>query len=68
MDQRLTVTPFRIKETKIRADDKEVHHRDRRIGTCVAIDIAGRTIDIKTSKDSEGFHPSSILSKSLTEI
>ena len=54
---------FPNQETNIRADDKEVHHRGRRVGTCVKIDILGRTIDIKKSKEADGFHPSSIFVK-----
>lgn len=54
---------FPNQETSIRADDKEVHHRGRRIGTCVSIDIVRRTIDIKKTKEAEGFHPSSIFVK-----
>ena len=54
---------FPNQETNIRVDDKEVHHRDRRIGTCVAIDIVRHTIDIKKTKEAEGFHPSSVFVK-----
>jgi uncharacterized protein len=50
-------------ETSIRADDKEVHFRDRRIGTCVDIDIVRRTVDIKKTREAQGFHPTSIFVK-----
>jgi len=55
---------FPNQETDIRADGKkEVHHKDRRIGTVVAIDAVGRTIDIKKTMEAVGFHPTSIFVK-----
>jgi len=55
---------FPNQETNVRADDKkEVHHKSQRIGTVVAIDPIGRTIDIKKVSDAEGFHPTSIFVK-----
>src|SRR5260370_15361508 len=50
--------------TDIRADrKKKVHHTDRRIGTVVAIDALGRTIDIKKTTEAVGVHPTSIFVK-----
>jgi predicted RecB family nuclease len=55
---------FPNQETNVRADDKkEVHHKDQRIGTVVAMDPIARTIDIKKDGPAEGFHPSSIFVK-----
>jgi predicted RecB family nuclease len=55
---------FPKQETDIRADSKkEVHHKDRRIGTVVAIDAVERTIDIKKTTEAVGFHPTSIFVK-----
>src|SRR5205085_4576809 len=43
---------FPNQETNIRADsNKEVHHRNKRIGTVVAIDTVVRTIDIKIANE-----------------
>ncbi len=55
---------FPNQETDIRADTKkEVHHKDRRIGTVVAIDAVRRTIDIKKTTEAMGFHPTSVFVK-----
>jgi predicted RecB family nuclease len=55
---------FPNQETDIRADTKkEVHHKDRRIGTVVAIDAVRRTIDIMKTTEAVGFHPTSIFVK-----
>jgi predicted RecB family nuclease len=55
---------FPNQETSVRADDKkEVHHKGQRIGTVVAMDPIGRTIDIKKVNDAVGFHPTSIFVK-----
>ena len=55
---------FPNQETSVRADDKkEVHHKSQRIGTVVAIDPIGRTIDIKKVSDAARFHPTSIFVK-----
>jgi len=55
---------FPNQETSVRADDKkEVHHKSQRIGTVVAMDPIGRTIDIKKISDAVGFHPTSIFVK-----
>jgi predicted RecB family nuclease len=55
---------FPNQETNVRADDKkEVHYKSQRIGTVVAMDPIGRTIDIKKVSDAEGFHPTSIFVK-----
>jgi predicted RecB family nuclease len=55
---------FPNQETSVRPDDrKEAHHRNRRIGTVVAMDPIGRTIDIKKVNDATGFHPTSIFAR-----
>jgi predicted RecB family nuclease len=52
---------FPKQETTVRADEKtEVHNRGRRVGTIVAMDSIGRTIDIKKVGDAVGFHPTAI--------
>jgi predicted RecB family nuclease len=55
---------FPNQETNVRVDDrKEVHQKGQRIGTVVAMDPIGRTIDIKKISDATGFHPTSIFVK-----
>jgi len=55
---------FPSQETNVRADSKkEVHYQGLRIGTVVAVDLVGRTIDIKKAPDSLGFHPPSVFVK-----
>ncbi len=55
---------FPSQETNVRPDDrKEAHHRNQRIGTVVAMDPIGRTIDIKEANDATDFHPTSIFVK-----
>jgi uncharacterized protein len=55
---------FPNQETNVRVDDrKEVHQKGQRIGTVVAMDPIGRTIDIKKIRDATGFHPASIFVK-----
>jgi len=55
---------FPNQETNVRVDDrKEVHQKGQRIGTVVAMDPIGRTIDIKKISEATGFHPTSIFVK-----
>jgi predicted RecB family nuclease len=50
---------FEKQETEIRCD-KDVYHRGGKIGYVVAIDLVKRTVDIKKTKKSANFHPSSV--------
>jgi uncharacterized protein len=55
---------FPNQETSVRPDDKkEVHYKSQRIGTVMAMDPIGRTIDVKKISDAAGFHPTSIFVK-----
>src|SRR5262249_46186781 len=55
---------FPNQETNVRPDDrKEVHYKDRRIGTVVGMNPIARTIDIEKSSEAAGFHPTSIFVK-----
>src|ERR1700733_5269848 len=50
---------FSNQETTVRAG-KEAHHRDRRIGTVVGLNILSRMVEIEKAGDALGFHPTSI--------
>jgi hypothetical protein len=50
---------FPNQETDLRTED-EVCHRGEKIGEIFSIDIGARTIDIKKTKKTAGFHPTSI--------
>ena len=55
---------FPNQETNVRPDDrKEVHYKDRRMGTVVGMNPIARTIDIEKSNEAAGFHPTSIFVK-----
>ena len=53
---------FSSQETTVRAG-KEAHHRERRIGTVVGLNIPSRIVEIEKAGDALGFHPTSIFVK-----
>jgi predicted RecB family nuclease len=53
---------FPKQETAVRAD-KEMWHRQQRIGNLSAIDLQNRTVDIEKSEVSVGIHPTSVFAR-----